>query len=311
MINIQTVYEDIITELGQDAYVEAEVFELDMAKCLRMVRQAMGVYNRYSPYSGNQWVTIQNQKYIFSVEEAPQWISSCTPTGNNVVTIGSIFGGRGQQNFDGLSKYPGVDSTSFIWRFDSPILYCQYDGEVEVKGVFNHAVTVTATSEVIFASILAGTSLTVAGLTYTAYPTTETTTPAQLATAFAAGVLNPSVGSGSMAVADGEVVDAWRRTLVGTTHVAYLSTTTTVAPKAGAIVSLTYTSSTLNDTDYLFYELLKAKMMKSLGRNRRAFTLNDLPIASDASELVSEGQTLEESTMTMIHEQSKGFLAWG
>ena len=303
MINIQTVYETIITELGQDAYVSAAVFELDLAKCLRMVRQALGVYNRYSPHDGRLWVTIQDQRYVFGTEEAPQWISTCTPTGNNVVTIGSLFGG--------LTKYPGTDSTIFIWRYDSPTLYCQYDGEVELKGVFNHAITTTAVSDVTFAAVTAGTTLAVAGLTYTAHPTTETTTPAQLATAFAAGVANASVGSGSIAITDEAVVSAWGRALSGTTHVIYTSTSTTTAPKTGTAVALTYTVSSLNDTDYLFYELLKAKMMKSLGRNRRAFTLNDLPIASDASELVSEGQALEEATMTMIHEQSKAYLAWG
>lgn len=303
MIDIQTTYEEIITELGQDAYVEADVFELDLVKCLRMVRQCLGIYNRYSPHSGYQWVTIESQNYDFRPEEAPAWISSVTPTADNVVTIGSLFGG-------GLAKFPGMGSTPFIWQYRSPTLYCQYDGEVEVKGVFNHAITTTATSDVVFSSVAAGSTLTVAGLTYTANATTETTTAQELATAFAMGIANENLGSGSLAITDLAVVAEWSRVLTNNTHVVYTSTTSTTPVKIGVTVSLAYTIATMDDTDYLFFELLKARMLKSLGRNRRAFTLNDLPITSDASELVSEGQTLEEATMAQMQEQSKAYLAW-
>ena len=69
--------------------------------------------------------------------------------------------------------------------------------------------------------------------------------------------------------------------------------------------------TTITDNDDLFFDLLAARMMKALGRSRRAFTLQDLPIEIDASELVSDGKDLEQETLERLSERDHKFqLAW-
>lgn len=75
---------------------------------------------------------------------------------------------------------------------------------------------------------------------------------------------------------------------------------------------LYYLDTLDEDMDHLFIDLLTAHFLIGLGRSRRAFTLNDLPILSDANELVSDGKELEEKTLNILKEDaSKWYLAWG
>jgi hypothetical protein len=68
---------------------------------------------------------------------------------------------------------------------------------------------------------------------------------------------------------------------------------------------------TLGDNDDEFIDLLVAKFLIAVGRSRRAFTLNDLPITTDAAELVSEGKELEDKAMQdLIDNKMKWYLAW-
>lgn len=58
-------------------------------------------------------------------------------------------------------------------------------------------------------------------------------------------------------------------------------------------------------------DLVEAATLIGLGRSRRAFVANDIPLAYDASELISEGQDLHQQTMEHLKEQSKWWLAAG
>jgi len=54
--------------------------------------------------------------------------------------------------------------------------------------------------------------------------------------------------------------------------------------------------------DKLFVDLLVGKFLQALGRSRRAFTLEELPINMDAAELVTEGTELWNETITKLEE---------
>lgn len=54
--------------------------------------------------------------------------------------------------------------------------------------------------------------------------------------------------------------------------------------------------------DKLFIDLLVGKFLQALGRSRRAFTLEELPINMDAAELVTEGTELWNETITKLEE---------
>lgn len=73
-----------------------------------------------------------------------------------------------------------------------------------------------------------------------------------------------------------------------------------------------YHVDTITDEDETFFNLLRAKFMISLGRSRRAFTMQDLPIATDASEIVAEGKELErEVTEDLYENDGKQYLSYG
>jgi len=66
------------------------------------------------------------------------------------------------------------------------------------------------------------------------------------------------------------------------------------------------------DQDASFFELLTGHFLTSIGRYRRAFTVEEAPITMDASELVSEGnEMIERAKEDMQENQHKFYLAWG
>ena len=72
-----------------------------------------------------------------------------------------------------------------------------------------------------------------------------------------------------------------------------------------------YECLTIDHNDDDFFDLLTARFLKSVGRNRRAFTLNDLPITVDADTLVSEGESMEAlAKEDMENKSNKFWLAW-
>jgi len=68
---------------------------------------------------------------------------------------------------------------------------------------------------------------------------------------------------------------------------------------------------TLSEADNFFFDLLIGKFLISLGRNRRAFTLQPLELTSDADSLVSEGQsTFDDAKQNLIDNYHSFYDAW-
>jgi hypothetical protein len=57
-----------------------------------------------------------------------------------------------------------------------------------------------------------------------------------------------------------------------------------------------------------FLALLKAKFLVTIGKQRRAFTANDIPFATDASEIVSEGAELWNITVERLQSNAKWWI---
>lgn len=67
---------------------------------------------------------------------------------------------------------------------------------------------------------------------------------------------------------------------------------------------------TLDFDNDKFFRLLTGHFLLSLGRNRRAFTLGDLPIQSDADTLASEGADTLQMAREAMADDSMFWLAW-
>ena len=55
-----------------------------------------------------------------------------------------------------------------------------------------------------------------------------------------------------------------------------------------------YEVKTIDGYDNVFFKILQGMFLQGLGRSRRAFTMNDLPILMDADQMASEGQSILE-----------------
>lgn len=60
----------------------------------------------------------------------------------------------------------------------------------------------------------------------------------------------------------------------------------------------------------VFTKLLTARFMISIGRNRRAFSMDEIPVKMDSTELVSEGKEMLEKAMEELQNNAKFGLAW-
>lgn len=70
----------------------------------------------------------------------------------------------------------------------------------------------------------------------------------------------------------------------------------------GKVQAAKITGITYNDD--LFFDIVTALFLIALGRSRRAFTLNDLPVTMDGDQLVSEGDEKLRNAREQLQEQS-------
>jgi hypothetical protein len=76
--------------------------------------------------------------------------------------------------------------------------------------------------------------------------------------------------------------------------------------------NMTWTVNTIGNRDQAFIKLCQAMFMIGIGRSRRAFTLQDLPILMDAAEIVSEGRELYKEVIDEeLPKYQKFHLAYG
>lgn len=73
-----------------------------------------------------------------------------------------------------------------------------------------------------------------------------------------------------------------------------------------------YFCDTVNFSNDEFFDLLEGMFLLALGQSRRAFTMNDLPIVSDADTLASRGQELKaEAILDLTTNKHRFYLAYG
>jgi hypothetical protein len=64
--------------------------------------------------------------------------------------------------------------------------------------------------------------------------------------------------------------------------------------------------------DIYFFNMLQGKFLQSLGRSRRAFTINDLAITMDADQITSEGDEIYEKAFEqLVDNAARFYLAYG
>jgi len=72
----------------------------------------------------------------------------------------------------------------------------------------------------------------------------------------------------------------------------------------------TYECTTITEKDDLFFQHVLARFLVGIGRNRRAFTVSDFPLSTDAGQLVSEGLQLEKDVIQDYGTYGKWYLSY-
>lgn len=68
---------------------------------------------------------------------------------------------------------------------------------------------------------------------------------------------------------------------------------------------------TISLADQAFFDHVRAGFLMGVGRSRRSFTLNDLPITMDADQICSDADTLEQKAMESMQNYQKFYLTQG
>jgi hypothetical protein len=93
-------------------------------------------------------------------------------------------------------------------------------------------------------------------------------------------------------------------------HAWYSHTVTETSPPSEG-GKIQYSLDTISHKDDNFFKLLRGKFLQGLGSSRKAFTITDLPIITDAADLVTQGKDLEKEAIEALQAEAKWWLAWG
>ena len=75
--------------------------------------------------------------------------------------------------------------------------------------------------------------------------------------------------------------------------------------------NILYSVPSISYNDVEFFQILQGLFLQSIGKSRRSFTLNDLPITMDADTIAAEGVDMVEKAVEAMADIQKIRLAWG
>ena len=71
-----------------------------------------------------------------------------------------------------------------------------------------------------------------------------------------------------------------------------------------------YKTPTISVKDRIFFNLLQGEFLKGIGRSRRQFTLEAMPIAMDGAELISEAEQITDKAVEDLQTIQRISLVW-
>lgn len=232
-MNIQSMFQRVLLESGQFLIDETEI-ELDVDKFSRLVKIALGAYNKHRPYRKHYTIDTGGNYYYTFIDSStdlgiPQWVSDIVPirilgTLPKLLLSSGAFQSLGGccWGMSNMNSWLEVKQ-EFPWEYRKPILHVPIIGQYDCLLVFFHKLLEIP---------------------------------------------------GELNVKDYEV-------------------------------------PTIDDNDNTFFQLLTGKFMRALAMSRRAFTIQELPLTSDADTLASDGVTMEKEAMEDLESKSQlWYLAW-
>ena len=189
---------------------------------------------------------------------------------------------------------------SCLWRYNRPTLYVEYVGTFSVWVAYKRPLPRIGS--------IGGVSIVQPGSSYNIGDTLTVNGGNNDATLTVTSV-NSNGGVSSVIITTGGT-GYWQDTMYSTT----------VTPVGGSscrvkVSSLSSTPPPYYDLpditieDRRFLKLTQGRFMQALGRSRKSFILNDMPVISDAVDMVETGKEIEREALTELQEYGKWYMS--
>ena len=294
-MTLRELFDQALTDSGQFLF-GVEKIEMNEDNFLRLVKNCLNVYNKYEPIDRRFNLQTSSTFYTFPGNdwEIPIWIAEIIP----VVISGLPWYFQNWMTWQGKGFGDEFNPLSCIWKYNRPTLYVEYVGTFTVWATYDRPLPrVGSVSSV---------SITNAGNNYNINDIITLTGGNGGATVKVTGI-------GANGVVTNVIVENG-----GSGYWLDTNYLTSVVPSGGNSCQLMVTGLGSNPyydlpnityLDYKFLKLVQGRLMQALGRSRKSFILNDMPVTSDAAEMVSIGKELEQEAMTEMYESGKWYMA--
>jgi hypothetical protein len=309
-MTLRELFEVTLTDSGQFLF-GVENIEMNEDNFLKLTRKCLDMYNDHEPIDRRFGLQVSSTFYTFPGNEweIPTWVAELIP----VVISGLPWYFQNWMTWQGKGFGDEFNPLSCIWKYNRPTLYIEYVGTFTLWAAYERPYPrVGSVSSV---SILqAGSSYNVNDLlTLVGRSSSVGSAYFQVGGDNGATVRVTGV-NGTGGVTSVDVSSS------GTGYWQNTNYSTTVSPVGGSSCQLTVTGLLtspvpyydiphITSRDHRFLKLVQGRFMQALGRSRKAFILNDLPITSDAPEMVSTGKEIEKEAIDEMNESGKWYMA--
>ncbi len=296
-MTLRELFETTLTDSGQFLF-GVENIEMNEDNFLKLVRKCLDIYNDYEPIDRRFNLQASSTFYTFPGNdwEIPVWIAELIP----VVISGLPWYFQNWMTWQGKGFGDEFNPLSAIWKYNRPTLYVEYVGTFTIWAAYLRPIHRVGTVKTV--------SILQAGSSYNVGDVLTLQGGNNGATVQVSGV--NGTGSVTSVVVSSGGSNYWQDTFYSTI----------VVPVGGASCQIMvtgldtspvpyYNLPNITYKDHRFLSLVQGRFMQGLGRSRKAFILNDLPITSDASDMVSAGKEIEKEALTEMQENGKWWMS--
>jgi len=277
-MTLQELFKRMLVDSGQFLLLQAglDTIEMNPESFQLMVGNCLEIYNSYDPLDRRFNVISDFTSYTFigGDWEIPVFIAEIIP----VVISGLPWYFQNWMTWQGKGFGDEFNPLSAIWRYNRPTLTFEYSGTFTVWATFNRPL-------IRFAG---------AWVNVTSYNTEETVDV----------VIN---GGTTYACKQSHTSASNNEPGVGANWTSFWSIYP-YTPKSNLTVPY-FDIPNISTKDRNLLKLILGRFFQSLGTSRNTFILNEVPVTSNASELISRGEKLEEKAIEDMQAQGKWYIA--
>lgn len=294
-MTLRELFDQALTDSGQFLF-GVDKIEMNEDNFLRLVKNCLDIYNDYEPIDRRFNLQTASRFYTFSGNdwEIPTWIAEIIP----VVISGLPWYFQNWMTWQGKGFGDEFNPLSCIWRYNRPTLYVEYVGTFTVWAVYERPLPKVGSVNSV--------SIISPGSFYNVNDVMALIGGNGGATVKVTGI--GANGGVTNVIVENRGDGYWLDTR-------YL---TTVVPSGGQGCELVVTGlgpgayydlPNITYKDHHFLKLVQGRLMQALGRSRKSFILNDMPVTSDAADMVSAGIEIEKEAMSDLYEKGKWWIS--